>query len=123
VIVSSVELGQAQMEYLKARSLEGITSQHLRREEDLYAKKISPMKELLEAGAQHDAALAEYKAAHEKLRMLIPTYQISHLQRSENGQPLSEFPLISPITGTMVKRDLSMGGNDRPQQSPSAYSH
>ena len=108
-IMSSVELGQAETEYLKARSLEGITNQHLRREEDLYAKRITPMRDLLEARAQHDAALAEYKAAREKLRLLIPASQISKLQWSDNGQPLSDFPLTSPIAGTLVKRDLSIG--------------
>src|SRR5262249_45685831 len=33
----------------------------------------------------------------------------SKLQWSDNGQPLSEFPLTSPIAGTLVKRDLSIG--------------
>jgi membrane fusion protein, heavy metal efflux system len=108
-IMSSVELGQAKTEYLKARSLESITNQQLRREQDLYAKKITPMKDLLEARAQHDAALAEYKAARERLRLLIPASQISKLQWSDNGQSLSEFALISPIAGTLVKRDLSIG--------------
>jgi membrane fusion protein, heavy metal efflux system len=108
-IMSSVELGQAKTEYLKARSLEGITNQNLRREQDLYAKKITPMKDLLEARAQHDTALAEYKAARERLRLLIPASQISGLEWSDNGQPLSEFPLTAPIAGTLVKRDLSIG--------------
>jgi cobalt-zinc-cadmium efflux system membrane fusion protein len=108
-IVSSVELGQAKTEYLKARSLEGLSAQHLRRETDLYAKKITPMKDLLEARGQHDAALAEYKAARERLRLLIPAGQISKLQWSDNGQPLSEFPLTAPIAGTLVKRNRSIG--------------
>jgi cobalt-zinc-cadmium efflux system membrane fusion protein len=108
-IMSSIELGQAKTEYLKARSLEGITHQHLQREEELYAKKITPMKDLLDARAQHDAALAEYQAAREKLRLLIPLGQINELQWSDNGQPLSEFPLTSPVAGTLVKRDLSIG--------------
>jgi membrane fusion protein, heavy metal efflux system len=119
VIMSSVELGEAKTGYLKARSLEGITSQHLRREQELYAKKISPLKDLLEARAQHDSALAEYKAAREKLRLLIPASQISELQWSGNGQPLSEFPLISPIDGTLVRRDLSIGSMiDRNSSAP-----
>jgi membrane fusion protein, heavy metal efflux system len=108
-IMSSVELGDAKTHYLKVRSLEGITNQHVQREQALYAKKITPMKDLLEARAQHDAALAEYQAARERLRLLIPASQISKLQWSENGQPLSEFPLTSPIAGTLVKRDLSIG--------------
>ena len=108
-IMSSVELGQAKTEYLKARSLESITDQRLRREGTLYAKKITPMKDLLEARAQHDAALAEYKAVRERLRLLISASQISKLQWSDNGQPLSEFALNAPIAGTLVKRNLSIG--------------
>jgi membrane fusion protein, heavy metal efflux system len=108
-LMSSVELGQAKTAYLKARSLESITNQHLRREQGLYAKKIAPMKDLLEARAQHDTALGEYKAAREKLRLLIPASEIKTLQWSDNGHPLSQFPLSSPIEGTLVKRDLSLG--------------
>jgi cobalt-zinc-cadmium efflux system membrane fusion protein len=119
VIMSSVELGEAKTGYLKARSLENITSQQLRREQELYAKKISSLKSLLEARAQHDSALAEYKAAREKLRLLIPASQISELKWSGNGQPLSEFPLTSPIAGTLVKRDLSIGSMiDRSSAAP-----
>ena len=75
LIVSSVEVGQAKTEFLKARSLESISNLHLRREEDLYSKKITPMKDLLEARAEHDTALAQYKAARERLRLLIPAVQ------------------------------------------------
>jgi cobalt-zinc-cadmium efflux system membrane fusion protein len=108
-ILSSVELGQAKTEFLKTRSLEEITRQHLAREENLYTRKIAPMKDLLEARAQHDSALAEYQAARERLRLLIPASQIKKLQWSGSGEPLSEFPLISPIAGTLIKRDLSIG--------------
>lgn len=119
VIMRSIELGEAKTGYLKARSLEGITSQHLRREQELYAKKISPLKDLLDARAQHDAALAEYKAAREKLLLLIPASRIDQLQWSGNGQPLSEFALTSPIAGTLVKRDLSIGSMiDRNSPAP-----
>jgi membrane fusion protein, heavy metal efflux system len=41
VIMSSVELGEAKTGYLKARSLESITSQHLRREQELYARRLA----------------------------------------------------------------------------------
>ena len=116
-ILSSMELGQAKTEYLKARSLESIMSQHLKREQDLYAKKIAPMKDLLEARAQHDTALAQYKAARETLRLLIPRGELDSLNWTSDGAPLSDFPLTSPIAGTLVKRDLIVGSmidrNDR----------
>jgi cobalt-zinc-cadmium efflux system membrane fusion protein len=47
LLMSSVELGQAKTAYLRARSLESITNQHLQREQGLYEKKIAPMKDLL----------------------------------------------------------------------------
>jgi cobalt-zinc-cadmium efflux system membrane fusion protein len=108
-IMSSVELGDAKTDYLKARSLEAITGQQLKREQDLYAKKITPMKDLLDARAQHDVALAEYQASREKLRLLIIPADLSTVQWTANGHPLSEFPLVSPIAGTLVKRDLRIG--------------
>jgi cobalt-zinc-cadmium efflux system membrane fusion protein len=108
-ILSSVELGEAKTEYLKARSLEAITGQQLKREQELYAKKITPMKDLLEARARHDAALAEFEASREKLRLLITPTDLSTVQWTANGHPLSEFPLVSPIAGTLVKRDLRIG--------------
>jgi membrane fusion protein, heavy metal efflux system len=108
-ILSSVELGEAKTEYLKARSLEAITGQQLKREQELYAKKITPMKDLLEARARHDAALAEFEASREKLRLLITPTDLSTVQWTANGHPLSEFPLVSPIAGTLLKRDLRIG--------------
>jgi cobalt-zinc-cadmium efflux system membrane fusion protein len=108
-ILSSVELGQTKTEYLKARSLESITKQHRKREQELYIKKIAPMKDLLEAQAQYDTALAQYKAARETLRLLIPAKDLGTLGWSENGHPISEFPLTSPIAGTLVRRDLTIG--------------
>ncbi|HEY1852595.1 MAG TPA: efflux RND transporter periplasmic adaptor subunit [Candidatus Binataceae bacterium] len=108
-ILSSVELGEAKTEYLKARSLEAITGQQLKREQELYTKKITPMKDLLDARAKHDGALAEYEASREKLRLLISPADLNAVQWTANGHPLSEFPLVSPIAGTLVKRDLRIG--------------
>jgi cobalt-zinc-cadmium efflux system membrane fusion protein len=118
-MLSSVELGESKAEYLRARSLEAITVQNLNRERDLYAKKITPAKDLLEARARYDAALAEYKAAREKLRLLIAPADLNTVQWSDHGHPLSEFPLVSPIAGTLVRRDLRIGGMlDRNEPAP-----
>jgi membrane fusion protein, heavy metal efflux system len=116
-LLSSVELGMAKTQYLKTRSLERIAAQNLRREEELYAKKITPMKDLLAARANHDTALAEYKAARETLSLLIAPDELEHLEWSHNSRPLSEFSLTSPIAGTLVRRNLTLGeavDRDRP---------
>lgn len=109
VVLSSVELGEAKTDYLKAKSLEHITSEDLAREQTLYQKKISPLKDLLDAQAQHDIALAQYQAVREKLRLLISAEEISSLKWSGNGSPLGEFTLRSPIDGTLVTRNLTIG--------------
>jgi cobalt-zinc-cadmium efflux system membrane fusion protein len=116
-ILSSVELGEAKTQYLKSRSLEAIASQNLKREEDLYARQISALKDVLAARGAHDSALAEYQAAREKLTLLIPASDLAHLSWSSNAHPLSEFPLVSPIAGTLVRRDVVLGesvSSDRP---------
>jgi cobalt-zinc-cadmium efflux system membrane fusion protein len=117
-ILSSVEMGQDKADYLKARSLENIAEQNLKREQDLYAKKIAPMKDVLEARAARDSALAQFKSTRETLRLLIPAAELNRLDWSENGHLLSEFPLVSPIDGTLVKRNLTIGAMVDREQEP-----
>jgi cobalt-zinc-cadmium efflux system membrane fusion protein len=108
-ILSSVELGQAKTDYLKARSLEAIASQNLKREQELYAEKISPFKDVLQARAQYDTANAAYRAAREALSLLVPQLNLASLSWSSRSGELSEFPLASPIGGTLVRRNLTIG--------------
>src|SRR5579875_870198 len=116
-ILSSVELGDAKAEYLKTRSLEAIAAQNLKREEDLYRKQISALKDVLAARAAHDTALAQFEAARERLALLISPDELAHLRWSGKAGLLSEFPLLSPIAGTLVRRDVVLGeavASDRP---------
>jgi cobalt-zinc-cadmium efflux system membrane fusion protein len=116
-MLSSIELGDAKAEYLKTRSLETIAAQNLKREQDLYTKQISSLKDVLAARAAHDVALAQYQAAREKLTLLIPPIELAHLNWSSNGRPLSEFSVSSPVAGTLVRRDVVLGeavASDRP---------
>jgi cobalt-zinc-cadmium efflux system membrane fusion protein len=110
VVLSSIELGKAKTNYLKAKSLESIASQHLEREQKLYGDKIASKKDVLNARGDYDSALAELQASRELLRTLIPEADIDRIGWSNTkSQPLSEFSLISPIAGTVVKRDLTPG--------------
>ncbi len=110
VVLSSIELGKAKTDYLKAKSLESIAREHLDREQKLYSDKIASKKDVLNARGEHDTALAEFQAAREFLRALIPEADIDRIGWSNRqSQPLSEFTLISSIAGTVVKRDLTPG--------------
>jgi cobalt-zinc-cadmium efflux system membrane fusion protein len=109
-VLSSIELGKAKTDYLKAQSLESIAAQHLDRENRLYQDKISSKKEVLNARANYDTALAELKASREFLRSLIGEADIGRIGWSDNqAQPLSEFDLVAPFAGIVVKRDLTQG--------------
>jgi cobalt-zinc-cadmium efflux system membrane fusion protein len=118
VILNSIQLGEAKTNYIKARSLQEIARQHLDREQSLYAKKIAAQKDVLQARADYDTARAQYEAARETLRLLIPPDQLGRLNWNSSGPPLSEFALTSPISGVVVKRDLTVGSmvdsNDQP---------
>ncbi|HVA40300.1 MAG TPA: efflux RND transporter periplasmic adaptor subunit [Candidatus Binataceae bacterium] len=118
VVLNSVDLGKAKTDYLKARSLENIAAQHLRREQQLYEQKIAAQKDVLEAQAAHDSAFAQLKASRETLILLIGPDEVRGLNWSGSGHPLSEFTLNSPIAGTLVRRDLTVGSltdsNDDP---------
>ncbi len=109
VVLNSVDLGKAKTDYLKARSLENIAAQHLKREQQLYEQKISARKDVLEAEAAHDSAFAQLKASRETLILLIGPDEVRGLNWSGNGHALSEFTLDSPIAGTLVRRDLTVG--------------
>lgn len=108
-ILSSIELGQAKTEYLKARSLSDIAHQQLAREESLYQRKIASMKDVLQARAANDTALAQFQAARETLSLLIPPAAVTRVSWSAGSHALSDFALTSPIAGTLVKRDLIVG--------------
>jgi cobalt-zinc-cadmium efflux system membrane fusion protein len=115
-ILGSADLGRAKTEYLRARSLEQIARKHLDREQRLYDDKISSQRDVLEARANHDTALANYKAAREALLLLIPRGELERLNWSQNGRSLSEFALTSPIAGTLVRRDLAIGEILKPDE-------
>lgn len=108
-VLSSIQLGEAKTNYIKARSLQHIAKQHLDREEALYAKKISAQKDVLQARADYDTARAQYQAARETLKLLIPLEQLGRLDWNASGPPLSEFSLASPIDGTVTKREITVG--------------
>lgn len=108
-ILSSIQLGEAKTNFIKARALQQIAKQHVDREEGLYARKIAAQKDVLQARADYETARAQYQAARETLKLLTPGEQLGRLDWNASGPPLSDFSLSSPIEGTVVKRDITVG--------------
>jgi multidrug efflux pump subunit AcrA (membrane-fusion protein) len=105
VILSSLELGDAKVEYLKARSLEAIAVQNLEREQGLYEKQISALKDVLAARAAHDSALAQYDAARE----VVQLFQSDAVGRIQESFGLIEGSYRSGKTGLI---ELIVAEND-----------
>ena len=69
---------------------------------------ITAQKELLEALDYRDSNPQLYEAARNKLKLWdIDEGQISGIER--NGEPVSYFDILSPLTGTVTIRDIASG--------------
>lgn len=97
-MIESREVGQARGELARARASLEVAQNNYERERRLYAESISSQKEMLEAQGAYKTALAEYDGA---------LTQISGLgaQGGEGGM----YGLTSPLSGTVVDRDVMPG--------------
>jgi len=110
VTVDSVELGRARSDYLSAVARVEVARQAWQRESDLLARRATSTREAQEADGAYRTAMAELEAAHSMLR----TFGVSDddLQaRGSAGTSPSSITLRSPSTGSVIKRDASLGQN------------
>ncbi len=69
---------------------------------------ITAQKELLEASAYKDSKPSFYESARAKLRLWdLTEAQINNIERL--GQPQNSFEVLSPISGTVTQRNISIG--------------
>jgi len=82
------------------------------REEELFARRICPEKDLLEARAEHAAARAELRAAEARLLALgLDSADISRVR--EGGDP-GALPIRAPLDGAVVERSAARGSRVSP---------
>jgi len=96
----STELGRARADYDAAEARVTLARAALERKRAL-ADRIVPRREVQEAEADHAAAQAELRAAGATLQALgaSPT----------RGGDASRLPLIAPIAGTVIERNVALG--------------
>src|SRR5262249_8417759 len=106
--------------YLTARANYDVARRNYDRESKLYKQEISSEKEYLDARGDFERDEASFNAAREALRLLnIPDREIENLQWSKSSRdPLSYFPLVSPFTGTVIARHITLGEMVRPDATP-----
>ena len=96
----SVELGRARGDYDRAQARVTLAQTALDRKRAL-ADRIVPRREVQEAEAELSAAQAELRAAGATLQALGVS--------SGRGGDASRLPLVAPIAGTVIERNIALG--------------
>ena len=108
-VLDSVELAKAKADYLKFQALASVQEKNYQRERRLFEQKISSQKEVLDAEAAYLAARAEFEAAHAILHLYGLSSEETHRLTWQSREPLSQFPLLSPFSGIVAEKDLTIG--------------
>jgi len=109
-LMDSIELGQKKSDFLQAKTNHEVDKRNYVREEGLYKEQITSEKEFLDAKGRYEKSLAAFRAAHEALRLIgLSEEDIKRIDWSMNGQPLSYFPLVSSLDGTVIERTITLG--------------
>lgn len=103
-ILESQEVADVQAEVGRARAEADLARQNYEREQRLYQQKVSSQKEMLEARAAYESAVADLEAATAKLRTL-----------GAAGTDVTGFSVSSPVAGTVVERNAVVGQIADPQ--------
>lgn len=105
--LESAEVGQAQAAYLTARAASAAAHTNLRRERELAERHVSSARERELAEAQAATEQANLAAATQRLRTLgLRPEDIREIERSANP---GRVPLLTPIAGTVLKREVTLG--------------
>lgn len=114
VLIDSIELGRAKASYLQARAQLSLARQNLTREEKLLKERIASAKEVLGARATHQKAMADYRAARQRLR-LLGLRGIAGLKYDKSGSAL--LAVRAPIAGRVIKKTVTLGELVRPSKN------
>jgi cobalt-zinc-cadmium efflux system membrane fusion protein len=103
--ISSPDYSQMRAAYLKARDAYRVTDKNYARAQDLYAHNAIAERDLLQAESDRNQAKADLDAAEEGLKIL----GITNPEDLEKMPSTPEVPLLAPIAGEVVERDVSPG--------------
>ncbi|HUO35323.1 MAG TPA: efflux RND transporter periplasmic adaptor subunit [Candidatus Acidoferrum sp.] len=103
--ISSPDYSQMLAAYLKAKDTFRVADKNYARAKDLYQHQAIAERDLLQAESDRNQAQADYTAAEQALRILgIP--KPDELEKQPSS---AEVPLLAPIGGEIVERDVSPG--------------
>jgi cobalt-zinc-cadmium efflux system membrane fusion protein len=103
--ISSPDYSQMRAAYLKARDAYRVADKNYARAQDLYAHNAIAERDLLQAESDRNQAKADLDAAEQGLKIL----GITNPEELEKMPSTPEVPLLAPIAGEVVERDVSPG--------------
>lgn len=106
--VTSVAIGEAQSAYVKALAEDRLRDKAVERERNLRAQRISSEKDLQEAEAAHEAAMAAVQQGKQQLMVLGFDEQQIQALAEQKGTP-GVLELRAPFAGEIVERTAVQG--------------
>lgn len=106
--ITSTELTQSQLAYLKAKSASILADQAANRAEILYKEDVIALAELQRREAESNSAKAEFRAANDQLRVQGMD-QVSINKLSKSGVIESINNVVATIPGEIVERKINKG--------------
>jgi membrane fusion protein, heavy metal efflux system len=103
--ISSPDFAQARSSYLKARDVFHVTDKNLARAQDLYAHQAIAERDLLQAESDRNQARADLESTEQTLQIL----GIPKPEGLETATPSPVIPLLAPISGQVVDRQVAPG--------------
>jgi cobalt-zinc-cadmium efflux system membrane fusion protein len=108
-VLESRELADAKAAYLASLKRTEIAKTNMKREEELWKKKISPEMDYLEAKKTYDEANIELHSAEQKLHVFgLPDEYLKQLP-SQPDVTYTRYELRAPIGGTIIERHITVG--------------
>ena len=109
-VIHSADLGQVKADFLEVQAKLDLTQTTLRREKELYEKKITSEADYLKALNELTAAEASYTAADRRLRLFgLGTEQIEGIKKEKENGEFASLILRAPQAGTLIAQNISVG--------------
>ncbi len=124
--INSPEFAQAQADFLETRARLNLSQKNFERAQKLYAEKALEEKEFLRREAEYEKLITEYGARGSTLHSYGLTHEhidalISKCDAIKHEEYMCEIadpnlPLLSPLSGTVVFRNIILGEHVNPEK-------
>lgn len=107
--IEGLEIGEIKSTYIKAKANLEFFEAALERQRTLYEQNVGSKRTFLEAKAEYEKALAEFKAEDKRLHSVgFTEYDIEKFLE-EDDHSAGRIPIRSPISGVIIERNVVVG--------------